>query len=90
MARRDYREAITAIAADNPQAARSVQDRLKAAATLLVRRRIAHPDRVSGPYEKRMLKNPYIIAYRLSDQRLTILRIVHARRDRREEDWPDA
>ncbi|MCB9947550.1 MAG: type II toxin-antitoxin system RelE/ParE family toxin [Rhodospirillaceae bacterium] len=89
-ARRDYREAIAAIAADNPQAARLVQDRIKAAATLLVQRPIGRPGRVTGTYEKRVLNTPYIIAYRLPAQRLTILRIIHARRDWREMDWPDA
>ncbi len=50
--------------------------------------------RVSGTYEKVVPGLPYIIAYALGDEpktheTLTILRIIHSARDRREESWPE-
>ena len=88
-ARVDYRAAAVAIAEDSPQAARQVQKRIREAVALLAQTPIGHPGRVQGTYEKLVLRTPYIIAYALSDDTLTILRVIHERRDWRDGEWPD-
>ena len=85
---RDFTTAIGHIAKDNRRAASLVADRVDAAVKLLARQPIGHPGRIKGTYEKRVLNTPYIVAYALSDGTLTILRIIHDRRDWRDEEWP--
>ena len=87
--RNDYREAARFIARDNPNAARLVQRRIKEAVALLAEQPIGHPGPAHGTYEKRVLKTPYIIAYALSDETLTILRVIHMSRRWEAERWPE-
>ena len=87
-ARNDYRDAVRFIAKDHPHAARLVQQRIKDAVTRLAAHPIGHPGRVSGTYDKGVLKTPYLIAYALGDETLTILRVIHRRRDWKADSWP--
>lgn len=86
---RDFNAALLHIAKDNHRAASLVADRIDQAVRLLAERPIGHPGRVTGTYEKQVLKTPYVIAYALADRTLTILRIIHHRRDWPPGDWPD-
>ena len=88
-ARNEFREAIMFIAKDNPTAARQVRDRINDAALLLQQRPIGRQGRVTGTYEKSVSNAPYIVAYALSDEAVTILRVIHTSRDWQDEEWPD-
>ena len=85
---RDFDQAIAHIAYEDFRNATLVADRIEAAVGLLAETPIGHPGRVVGTYEKLALNTPYIIAYALSDQTLTILRIIHSSRDWLANEWP--
>ena len=87
---RDFDEALAHIARDNPANALLVADRIDETVSRLAGAPIGHPGRVTGSYEKRVLRTPYILAYALSDQAVTILRVIHGRRHWPEEEWPEA
>ncbi len=84
----DFEDAIFYIAKKDPRAAMGVADRIDQAATLLGQSPIGRYGRVSGTYEKSIARTPYIIAYALTDDAVTILRVIHSRRDWRDEEWP--
>lgn len=86
---RDFDLAIFYIAKDNRYAATLVADRIEAAIDLLAEIPIGYPGRVKGTYEKPVQKTSYIVAYALSDQAVTILHIIHGKRDWPEGTWPD-
>ena len=74
------------IEADNPQAAVTVDDRVR----LQVEQLISHPDsgrigRVEGTRELVIDRTPYIIAYRVAGDTVRILRVLHSA-----QQWPDA
>jgi len=85
---RDFEAALFHIAKDNPVAASLVADRIEAAAEALAQIPVGHPGRVKGTYEKLVLKTPFIVVYALSDPAITIVRVIHARRDWRADTWP--
>ncbi len=84
----DFVDAIARIARDDRQAASLVADRIEAAIAVLADRSIGRPGRLRGTFEKRVLATPYIIAYSVSGQTLTVLRIIHERRDWPPGRWP--
>jgi toxin ParE1/3/4 len=51
------------------------------------------PGRVTGIYEKSVTRLPYIIAYQLRSisgrESIVIVRVIHASRDWRPEEWPN-
>lgn len=79
----DFDSAIAFIAKDNIRAATLVADRVQAAIDLLAEMPVGRPGRVKATYEKPVPRTPYIIAYALSDHAVSILRVIHGRRD-----WP--
>jgi toxin ParE1/3/4 len=86
---RDFNAVIFYIAKDNHLAASVVADRIEVTAGELALLPTGYPGRVKGIYEKLVLKTPYIIAYALSDQAVTIVRIIHGRRNWQEDAWPE-
>lgn len=89
----DLKAQISYIAADNPQAARRVAERIRATCEALGNMATGRPGRVTGTYEKSVSRFPYVIAYSL-DRRgdgevVSILRVIHTARDWPPEDWPE-
>lgn len=84
----DFDQAIGYLAMPNPGAAERIADRIDEAAIRLADTPIGRPGRVTGTYEKHVLRTPCIIAYRLSEHDLTIVRVIHGKRDWPDEDWP--
>lgn len=88
----DLKSQIAHIAADNPAAARSVADRIRATCAALGTRPTGRPGRVGGTYEKSVPRLPYVIAYALSGragrETVSILRIIHTARNWPPERWP--
>ncbi|MGH7037059.1 MAG: type II toxin-antitoxin system RelE/ParE family toxin [Stellaceae bacterium] len=81
---RDLESLRTFIAQDNPQAAARVARAIRAA----VERLAEHPNlgragRVEGTRELIITDAPYIVAYRIANDRLRILALIHASRQ-----WP--
>ena len=85
----EFRRAIAYIANDDPVAARSVRQRINDTALLLQNHPIGRQGRVTGTYEKSVTRTPYIISYALSDEAVTILRVIHTSRNWRAEEWPE-
>ncbi|MGV3548631.1 type II toxin-antitoxin system RelE/ParE family toxin [Rhizobium sp.] len=88
-ARDELKELIRYIAGDDPRAARLVRNRIDDAVDLLAKRPIGRPGRVSGTYEKLVLKTSYIVAYAIADRELTIVHLIHDHRDWPKGRWPD-
>lgn len=82
-ARDDYFSILRYIARDDPDAAEQVVRAIEKAGNDLSEFATGHPGRVSGTYEKSVNRVPYIIAYALGDEVLTILHVIHTSRD-----WP--
>lgn len=72
------------IAQDNPQAAAGLIAEANEATHLLTRHPdMGRPGRVPGTRELVLPRFPYIIPYRVKEQRVEILRVLHASRK-----WP--
>ena len=84
----DLDAVVAHIASHSPASARLVITRIEAAANLLAEIPAGRPGRVTGTYEKLVLRTPYILAYRLTDTALTVARVIHGARDWPEGEWP--
>lgn len=87
----DLLEQIAHIAADNPDAAEQVAQRIREIGTGLGTYATGHPGRVGGTYEKSVPRLHYVVAYALTDgdRTVSILRVIHTARDWRGEEWPE-
>jgi toxin ParE1/3/4 len=66
------------IEADSPRSAILVDDRIWNATSSLSRfPEIGRPGRIAGTRELVVQRTPYLVAYRIQDDRLRILRILH-------------
>jgi toxin ParE1/3/4 len=73
------------IAMDNPSAAARVADRIRSAVPELADQPgLGRPGRVPGTREKVLADIPYIIAYRVEENSLVVLRVLHTSRK-----WPE-
>ncbi|XBQ16316.1 MAG: type II toxin-antitoxin system RelE/ParE family toxin [Oceanicaulis sp.] len=84
----ELQNAVRYVAQDSPKAAIDQLDRIDGAARSLAETPIGRPGRVAGTYEKRVVQTPYIIVYAFDASTLTILRVIHGRRDWPEGDFP--
>lgn len=91
-ARDELWNAIQYIAAENPDAAEKVADKIDATAQNLADYATGHPGRVSGTYEKSVTGLPYIIAYSImtdgTEEKVAILRVIHTARNWGTGEWP--
>ncbi|HZL53031.1 MAG TPA: type II toxin-antitoxin system RelE/ParE family toxin [Terracidiphilus sp.] len=80
------REAIfDYIEADSPRAAIAVDERIRTCVEGLVRfPEMGHPGRIDGTRELVISNTPYIAAYRIADNSVRILRVLHGA-----QQWPD-
>lgn len=84
-ARHDLREIVLYIAQDNPYAARNLQAEIRERVTLLQDNpHLGRPGRIDGTRELVMGNNPYILPYRVRQDRIEILAVFHGARK-----WPD-
>ena len=73
------------IEADSPRAAASVDDRIRACVDNLKRfPEMGRPGRIEGTRELVISRTPYIAAYRIADDTVRILRLLHGA-----QQWPD-
>lgn len=81
---RNLEEEAAHIARDNPQAAAALVSQADESTRLLSRHpNVGRPGRVPGTRELVLPHFPYIIPYRVREQRVEILRMFHASRK-----WP--
>ncbi len=80
------REAIfDYIEVDSPRAAILTDDRIEAHVELLIDTpEIGRPGRIPGTRELVIPRTPYIAAYRIERETVTILRVLHGA-----QEWPD-
>jgi addiction module RelE/StbE family toxin len=77
-------EAQDYISQDNPIAAREVGERVHAALELLlIQPEMARPGRIAGTREWVVGHTPYFLVYRIREDTLQVLRVIHGERD-----WP--
>lgn len=84
----DYHDQLAFIADDSPINAERVDKRIFAAIELLATRPIGRAGRVAGTYEKSVAGTSLIVAYLLEGEVLHVLRIIHAKRNWPEGEWP--
>jgi toxin ParE1/3/4 len=73
------------IAMDNPSAAVRVANRIRSAVPELARQPgMGRPGRVPGTRERVLVDIPYIIAYRVEEDSVVVLRVLHTSRK-----WPE-
>ena len=85
LAERDLQEIVSYIAADDPRAALGMHDRINESVQHLSRfPRGGRPGRVAGTRERVIPQTPFIVAYRVSEDAVTVLRVLHGARR-----WPD-
>ena len=81
----DLDHALDYIDADKPDAAKRVAGKIWKAAQLLAKHpATGRPGRVTGTREWVVQGTPYIMAYRVCDDALEILRVLHTAME-----WPD-
>jgi toxin ParE1/3/4 len=86
LARTDFIDLIEYIAADNPSAAYRVHDNLREQVQLLTRfPKMGRLGRIPGTRELVLKGLPYIVVYRISENLMTILRVLHGARK-----WPQS
>ena len=94
VARAEYLDVIRYIAADDPDAAARVADRIETAGALLADFATGRPGRVHGTYEKVVSGLPYILAYEIvtrpdGGETVAILHVIHGARDWPAGRWPE-
>ncbi len=73
------------VAMDNPSSAARVANRIRSAVPELARQPgMGRPGRVPGTRERVLVDIPYIIAYRVEEDSVVILRVLHTSRK-----WPE-
>ena len=73
------------IEADNPSAAIGVDNRIREQVGCLSRfPQLGRPGRIDGTRELVIVRTPYIAAYRIADDTVKILRILHGA-----QQWPE-
>jgi toxin ParE1/3/4 len=83
-AEEDILNAVRHIAADNPNAARIVSRRIREAAERLRDLpKIGRVGRVESTRERPVSRTPYLLIYRLDEDEVVVLRILHGR-----QNWP--
>ena len=74
------------IAMDNPSAAARVANRIRSAVPELARQPgMGRPGRVPGTRERVLVDVPYIIAYRVEEDSVVVLSVLHTSRK-----WPES
>lgn len=85
LAEQDLKEIVSYIASDSPSAAYDMHKKIGDHVDDLARfPKIGRPGRVEGTRELVIPHTPFIVAYRLSEQAVVILRVLHGARR-----WPD-
>lgn len=81
-ARRDLDGILTYIAAENPQAARRVAERIRDAAAVLRTHPLIGRQGAADTREVAVTRYPYVIVYRITEAGAEIARVLHTSRDR--------
>lgn len=82
---RSLAEEAEFIGKDDPEATAKIVSRIENAVVLLPEHpELGRPGRVSGTRELVVPGTPYLVPYRVRDERIEILRVFHGRRR-----WPD-
>ena len=80
-ARRDREQIFAYIAADNPQAALALDERLDDRASQLAELpHIGRQGRVSGTRELSITASSYVLVYRLDGETIWVVRVIHTSR----------
>ncbi len=84
----DYHAQLEFIAHDSPANADLVDKRVILAIEKLADKPVGRIGRVDGTYEKSVLKTSLIICFLVNDDLVHILRIIHAKRNWPQGEWP--
>ncbi len=84
----DLERTINFIGQQDPRAAHSIVERIEAAANMLAKRPIGRIGRMTDIFEKSVLKTNYIIAYKLTEAEVRIMRVMHSAQNWTADHWP--
>ena len=86
----DFNSILDYLAERNPSAADAFEQKLHATLKLLAHHSIGRPGRATRSFEKPITGTFYTLVYGISDASLSVLRVIHQRRDWPADDWPQA
>ena len=89
----DYLEIISYVAAENPDAAARLADKVTEAGRSLAQFSTGREGRVTNTYERVATGSPYIIPYEITAEAdepsiVSILRVIHGACDWQKDRWP--
>lgn len=87
-ARGDLAKIIDHFSESDPLVADTLLDRIQHAASALAKRDTGRPGRMLGLREKSVARTKYILAYRVTEKQIVILRVVHAAQNWTQRNWP--
>jgi toxin ParE1/3/4 len=88
-ARADLAKIVDHFADNDPRIGETLLDRIQRAAAALVKTDTGRPGRVPNLREKSVARTSYILAYRVMDKRIVILRVIHAAQNWTKSAWPE-
>jgi plasmid stabilization system protein ParE len=88
-ARADLAKITDHFAANDPRIGATLLDRIHRAAQALAKRDTGRPGRMPNLREKSVARTKYILAYRVMEKQVVILRIIHAAQDWTGSSWPE-
>lgn len=87
-ARGDLAKIIDHFAERDSRVAETLLDRIERAATALGKTDTGRPGRMPNLREKSIARTKYILAYRVTEAQIIILRVIHAAQNWTKTDWP--
>ncbi len=87
-ARGDLAKIIDHFADKDPRVAETLLDRIRRCAAALTRSDTGRPGRMPKLREKSVARTKYILAYRVLEKQVVILRVIHSAQNWTDSNWP--
>jgi toxin ParE1/3/4 len=87
-ARGDLAKIIDHFADKDSRIGETLLDRIERAATALEKADTGRPGRMPNLREKSIARTKYILAYRVTEKQIIILRVIHAAQNWTKTNWP--
>jgi toxin ParE1/3/4 len=84
----DLAKIIDHFADKDPRIAETLLDRIEKAAQGLAKVDTGRPGRMPKLREKSVVRTKYVLAYRVTEKQIIVLRIIHAAQNWTKTDWP--
>lgn len=89
-ARADLAHIIDHFADKDPRVAEALLDRIQRAARALIKADTGRPGRMPNLREKSVVRTKYVLAYRVMEKQVVILRVIHTAQNWTKAEWPES